>query len=110
MLEVERCQQCGRPKWICQNDDTDIAVDLFPETCHITAQIRAEQRKAKPDDPATDGQMYNFEVYTRSDTPLIDFRDPFYKGKSKDHKFLASIRRKWPREHPPGWSPEEEEP
>ena len=113
MLEVERCQQCGRPKWICQNEDDDIVIDLRPETCQITAQIRAAQRKEKPDDPATDGKMYSFDIFTRSETPLVEFRDAYYAEKSKEQRFLDDIfmkKMRRPREHPPGWSPEEEEP
>lgn len=101
LIELERCSQCGQPRWICQNDDPDIAFAIQVETCNaIRAKERAEKARSKRNKDAEVGVALGIEAYTYSQTPLDDFREPFYEQAQKDREKRASERPVRPREKP----------
>lgn len=104
LVELERCKQCGQPRYVCQSDDPDIAFEIREEVCYAT-QARAKAEKTrnkgkKPEDvPA--GVMLGTEPYTYSQTPLEELRNPFYEQKAKDREAKVELRPVIPRENTP---------
>lgn len=104
ILEMERCQQCGNFRYVCENADPDIQIDLTPHECNIARAQAKASRELKGE--AADGITYTHEAYTESRTPLGEFREPFYKEQSAMRELLLKSRRHIPREHPPGHNPD----
>ncbi len=104
---MERCPQCGNPRYVCQNEDNDIAFRVYDETCYAMRR-KAKYEEGKKDDTKRQGVVVGIEPYTISDTPLSEFRSPHYKKKQKEHAAVVASRTIIPREAPPGATPEAE--
>lgn len=107
ILELERCPQCGNPRYICQNEDPDVDFRVYDEVCHAMRK-KAKYEESKKDKKGREGAIVGIEAYTHSDTPFDEFRGPFYRQKSEEREQIEESRVIRPREHPPGWTPEEE--
>lgn len=107
ILEAERCGSCGRPKYVCQNDDSDIAFRVYEETCYAT-RARAKHEERKKDEKGREGVAVGVEPYTYSQTPLEDFRRPFYEREADRARKREAARPVIPRDSPPHYTPEDE--
>lgn len=102
LVELERCGQCGQPRYVCQSEDPDVAFEIREEVCYAT-QARAKAEKTrnkgkKPEDiPA--GVLLGTEPYTYSQTPLQELREPFYKNKEKERAEKVALRPVIPRDN-----------
>jgi hypothetical protein len=107
ILDAERCGSCGRPKYVCQNVDNDIAFRVYEETCYATRErVKHEEKKKDAKDRA--GVSVAVEPYTYSRTPLEDFRLPFYEREADRASKRDAARPVIPREGPPTYTPEDE--
>ncbi|MDF2698228.1 MAG: hypothetical protein K0S65_6611 [Labilithrix sp.] len=70
---------------------------------------KANYEERKKDKDKRDGVIVGIEAFAHSDTPLEDFRAPFYEQKQAEREEVAATRIIRPREHPPGWTPETDE-
>lgn len=103
LVEMERCKQCGQPRYICQSEDSDIAFDIRVETCHATqAREKAEKARNKNRKEPEVGVVMGTEAYSLSRTDLEEFRQPFYEQTMKEREAKAELRPLIPREAPPG--------
>ena len=108
-LEMERCPQCGNPRWVCQSDDSDIDFRVYDETCNAMRKKQQQEEKNSKKKGDRSGIIVGVEAYTHSDTPLVEFREPFYLDKERSRAASEEGRVVRPREHPPGWTPESDE-
>lgn len=100
LVASEQCAQCGRPKWICQNDDSDIDFRVFEEECSaMAAKARHEKRNEGKEKP---GIAIGMEHYTHSRTPMEQFRRPWLDAQGKKADTRLAERRILPRDAPPG--------
>lgn len=105
---MERCPQCGNPRYVCQNDDPDIAFQIREETCNVMRkksqheEAVARKTKSKP----RPGVQVGAEAYTYSRTDLADFREPFYTELMKRRELLEAGWPTKPRKAPPGKAPD----
>lgn len=95
---MERCKQCGEPRWVCQSNDPDIGFDILVEECHATqARERAEKKRNKGKKEVPAGIALGTEPYTYSGAPLEDLRAPFYTEKQKEREEKLKLRPSIPR-------------
>lgn len=100
---MERCPQCGNPRYICMNDDSDITFAANDQVCYAKKrQTKHEKAKEKSD---RDGIVVSIEPYTMSGTDLLLFRGPFYDKKTAERDQVAKSRVIIPRDAPPGATP-----
>lgn len=87
---MERCGQCGQPRYVCQSDDPDIGFQLRVEECNATqVRARAEESREKKKKSAA-GISLSTEPYTHSGADLDAFRDPYYEAKLKEREAEAA--------------------
>lgn len=99
-LEMERCPQCGQPRYICNNTDPDIGFDIRIEECHATqARTRAEKSREKQKKDST-GIQLGADPFTYSQTPLDEFREPFYVDQMAKAAEKVATRPVIPRSEP----------
>ncbi|MGO2150803.1 MAG: hypothetical protein ACTH32_06335 [Microbacterium gubbeenense] len=105
ILEMERCPQCGNPRYVCQSDDPDIDFRIYDEECNaMRKKAKYESRKSKKDNADRDGIIVGVEAYVHSSTPLDQFRDPYYEEQIKLREVREQERPVRPRDLPPGSS------
>lgn len=103
IVEMERCSQCGNPRYICQSDDADIDFRIFDEECNaMRKKAKYESQKAKKKGADRDGIVVGVEAYTHSNTDLVDFREPYYMEQMQLREQREKDRPTRPREAPPG--------
>lgn len=82
ILEDERCSQCGLPRWICHNEDSDVRIELTDDTCFVKREIDAERELHSKDSNYKEphGTVSRPQVSSWSGKPL-DFvvREQYYK-------------------------------
>lgn len=80
------------------------------DICHVAEERAKRERNAQKNakEGSLDGKTVTVEVYTSSRTDLSEFREPYYRDKSKTDEEIRASWRKRPREHPPGWTPDDE--
>lgn len=105
---MERCPQCGNPRYVCGNDDDDIDFRVYEDTCYAVKKKQRHEAKLKSD-KGREGIAVGIEAYTHSDTPMTDFRSPYYQLKAGQREEIEKLRPRRAREHPPGWTPSDEE-
>lgn len=101
LVELERCVQCGQPRYICQSTDPDIAFDIRTEVCNATqARDRAEKARNKGKKPENIpvGVTLGADPYTYSQTPLDDLRESFYIQQAKERESKVALRPVRPRD------------
>jgi hypothetical protein len=76
-LQDERCGQCGLPRYICHNSDSRLQVRIKEDKCWVKPEISAHEKRRSKDDDFEGGTAYP-EVYSRDETPLHKFREPYY--------------------------------
>lgn len=102
LVELERCGQCGQPRYICQSDDPDIAFDIRTETCNATqARAKAEKTRNKGKKPENipAGVLLGTEPYTYSQRPLESLRDTYYEQQQKNYENKVEQRPVRPRDN-----------
>ena len=57
IMEAERCGQCGLPRWICYNDDSDILFDIEEDTCFAKRELDSLADGRGPDYKAPFGNQ-----------------------------------------------------
>ncbi|MEV5068951.1 hypothetical protein MRBLMI12_000508 [Microbacterium sp. LMI12-1-1.1] len=69
---------------------------------------KARFEESKKDKKGREGTIVGIEAYTLSATELDEFRSPFYQQKEAERAEVLAARVIRPREHPPGWTPEDD--
>lgn len=81
IMQSERCQQCGLPKWICHNEDSDIYFKTVDDTCFATRELESideSKRKNKKYSPPK-GVRVRPEPHTFSKKPFDpEMREKYY--------------------------------
>ena len=105
VVASEECPSCGRPKWICWNEDPDIEFRLTRPICHAVRKkdVAEKNRKGDPEP----GSLIDLEVYVASRTDLVEFRRPWQEEREKLHAQWDKDRPTRPRAAPPGGFPED---
>ena len=108
ILESERCPQCGQPRYICHSQDNDIDFYIYDDVCEASRKRgKYEERKAKEKGSNRSGVQVGIEPFTYSRTAFADFREPYYVGELEKRARREADRLFRPRDHPPGWKPDE---
>ena len=68
---------------------------------------KAKYEESKKDKKGREGVAVGIEAYAHSGTDLQEFRSPHYRAKEAQRVEQLESRVIRPREHPPGWTPEE---
>ena len=68
----------------------------------MAKKARYEAQQAKKKNANRDGVIVGVEAYTHSNTPLEQFRSPFYMEKEKLRQIREEARSIRPRKAPPG--------
>ena len=81
----ELCQQCGRPEYICHNNDNRIQIDSKTDECEVkkvTERKQAELAEANKKNPLYGTAVYAVPRLTdeakAEGVEFIDFRRPYY--------------------------------
>lgn len=86
-MQDERCQQCGYPKWVCQNPSEDIRFKIELEDCSAMKSKNDYENptrgaRGKPKEIPAHVAVRPI-VYTESKSDLLSFREPFYREMAK---------------------------
>jgi hypothetical protein len=74
ILLSELCSQCGLPRWICHNEDSDVRIELTDDTCFVQREIDSQKEQMQKNDVKPEhGTVWRPEVSTWSGASL-DFR------------------------------------
>lgn len=73
----ERCQHCGGPIWICRNPDQRLQVRPKANICWVDQQVK-DWRENTPKG-IEDVEYVQPEMYSRDDSALHTFREPYYR-------------------------------
>lgn len=86
--EDERCQQCGRPRWLCHNDDRTLMVRVRTDECEATKVLKDHDESTKGDRA---GIISYPEFYDRDDAyaspgSLVKYRQGYYEQLAEEAK------------------------
>ena len=93
ILESERCNQCGIPRYICHNDDPNVEFEMVEDSCVATArkdQFEESERLAGGDNykiPAGTTVRPNAFLVDGGDPASV--RDSFYQKEWEKRQMLA---------------------
>lgn len=76
IVEDERCPQHGGPLWLCHNSDARLQVRIREDECYAKQEIDKYEESRKDKDR---GGAARPEFYSVDGTPLIEFRELYYK-------------------------------
>lgn len=84
IMEAERCGQCGLPRWICHNEDSDIWFDIDQDTCFAKRELEELQDRQPKDYKAPTGtQMKPTPMrFSKGEFDLV-LREEFYMAEYK---------------------------
>lgn len=90
----EVCQQCGGPKYVCNNSNNEIQFKLSPDYCASNAMVERKQHEDSKSDRKEFGTRYFGEPYLTPDAiaagkELSDYRRPYLKEQAKLRGLIA---------------------
>lgn len=92
ILEMEKCPQCGLPKWICHNDDGDLDFRVRKDVCYAMREVETSDR----DDSSAKGYekppgtVARPEPYRPSGKTFDwSFREGFYRAEYEKQQAIA---------------------
>lgn len=78
----EHCHICNQPIWLCNNDDPRLQARKKVRACWIDQQV--EDWRENPQNGEEDAKYIQPEIYSRDDTPLHEFREPYFESKARE--------------------------
>lgn len=83
----EQCPHCGNPRWLCGNDDPRLQVRKKVDACWVDQQV--DDWRENPQNGEEDVKYIRPEMYSRDDTPLHKFREPYFEKKAQEAREAA---------------------
>lgn len=78
----EQCPHCGYATWLCRNSDPRLQVRKKVEACWVDQQV--DDWKENPQNGEEDAKFIRPEMYARDETPLHEFRQPYFERKAEE--------------------------
>lgn len=92
ILEEERCQQCGLPRYICHNESSDVRFRIVEDTCAamVEKDMYEEQKRGSDKDyRAPAGTTLRPEPYAVDGRDLTTFRTQYYLDEAEKQQIIS---------------------
>ena len=91
IVENEKCDRCGLPRWICHNESNEIQYHIVRDECSTTATIERQSEDDEKNKYKAHGEQLSAEPYSVEGKPLIEYRDTYYEQLAAEAAKLAAI-------------------
>lgn len=78
----EQCPHCGYAIWLCHSTDRRLNVRKKVDACWVDQQV--DEWRENPQNGEEDAKYIRPEMYSRDETPLHEFREPYFEMKARE--------------------------
>lgn len=89
--KLEDCPHCNLPRYLCNNDSSDIRFKIEKFDCKATQAIEKRRKLDYPNGDVPSDIQYIASPYSTEGRPLVDYRYEYYKDQVVQREKLAAL-------------------